>query len=143
MIFLSAVRYLCCHFSYIIKHYNKNFLKTLNRVSPKYLLFAIYTLASLLEIEGSGVGRGECFGYKKTFGTMAVISAGFYPSTFLQSVNSSKNSILNWVLKLNFFKSLQVLFFVYSSRKTLDRFFILLQYCFCSCKPQNIQNKHA
>ena len=72
-------------------------------------------------------GRGGgalSFGYNKTFGTMAVISAGFFPSTFLQSVNSCKNSILNWVLKLNFFKSLQVLFFVYSSRKTLDGFFI-------------------
>ena len=32
--------------------------------------------------------------------------AGFYPSTFLQPVNSSKNSILNRVLKLNLFKRL-------------------------------------
>ena len=80
-----------------MKHYNKNFLKTLNKVSPKYLLFAIYTLVSLLEIEGSGTGGGGAlsFGYDKTFGTMAVISAGFFPSTFLQSVNSCKNSILN------------------------------------------------
>ena len=51
--------------SYIIKHYNKNFLKTLNRVSPKYLLFAIYTLASLLEIEGSGVGGGSALAITK------------------------------------------------------------------------------
>ena len=29
--------------------------------------------------------------------------AGIFPSTFPQLVNSSKNSILNWVMKLNFF----------------------------------------
>ena len=33
-------------------------------------------------------------------------NASFYPSTFLQPVNGSKNWILNWVLKLNLFKSL-------------------------------------
>ena len=61
--------------------------------------------------------------------------SGFYPSTFLQLVKGSKNSILNWVLKLIFFKYLQ-LFFSCLSRKTLDRFFILLHHCFYSCKPQ-------
>ena len=61
--------------------------------------------------------------------------SGFYPSTFLQLVKGSKNSILNWVLKLIFFKYLQ-LFFLCLSRKTLDRFFILLHHCFYSCKPQ-------
>ena len=29
------------------------------------------------------------------------LKAGFFPSTFQQSVNGSKNSILNWVIKLN------------------------------------------
>ena len=47
--------------------------------------------------------------------------AGFYPSTFLQLVNSTKNSILNWVLTLNLFKY----FFVCLSRKTLDRYCVL------------------
>ena len=61
--------------------------------------------------------------------------SGFYPSTFLQLVKGSKNSILNWVLKLIFFNYLQ-LFFLCLSRKTLDRFFILLHHCFYSCKPQ-------
>ena len=28
---------------------------------------------------------------------------GIFPSTFLQPVNGSKNSILNWVMKLNLF----------------------------------------
>ena len=63
------------------------------------------------------------------------LCAGFYPTTFLQPVDGSKNSILNWVLKLNFFKSLQV-FFVCLSGKTLDRFFIILHHCFYFCKPQ-------
>ena len=44
--------------------------------------------------------------------------SGFYPSTFLQPVNSNR------IFKLNLFKSLQV-FFVCLSRKTLDRFLIL------------------
>ena len=61
--------------------------------------------------------------------------SGFYPSTFLQVVKGSKISILNWVWKLIFFKYLQ-LFFLCLSRKTLDRFFILLHHCFYSCKPQ-------
>ena len=58
--------------------------------------------------------------------------AGFYPSTFLQPVNSTKNSILNWVLTLNLFKY----FFVCLSRKTLDRYSILLHHWFFySFKP--------
>ena len=61
--------------------------------------------------------------------------SGFYPTTFPQSVNSSKKSILNWVLKLNLSKFFQV-FFVYLPRKTLDRFFILLKHCFYSYKHQ-------
>ena len=51
-------------------------------------------------------------------------NSGFYPSTFLQLVNGSKNSILNWVLKLNLFKSLHF-FLVCLPRKILDRFFLL------------------
>ena len=42
---------------------------------------------------------------------LVVELSGFYPSTFLQSVNGSKNSILNSALKLSLFKSLQVFFF--------------------------------
>ena len=38
--------------------------------------------------------------------TELYILSGFYPGTFLQLVNGSKNSILNLVLKLNLFKSL-------------------------------------
>ena len=60
---------------------------------------------------------------------------GFYPSTFLQPVNGCKNSILNWVLKLNLFKPLQIFFCMFVS-KTLDRLFILLHHCFYSGKPQ-------
>ena len=54
------------------------------------------------------------------------MQAFFYPSTFLQPVNSTKNSILNWVLTLNLFKY----FFVCLSRKTLDRYSILLHHWF-------------
>ena len=57
----------------------------------------------------------------------------FYPSTFLQLLSGRKNSILNWVLKLNLFKSTQV-FFLFLFRKILDRFFILLHHCFYSYK---------
>ena len=38
---------------------------------------------------------------------------GFYPSTFLQPINGSKNSILNWVLKLNLFNTIQVIFCIF------------------------------
>ena len=63
-------------------------------------------------------------------------NAGFYPSTFLQLANGSKNSFLNWVLKLYFLISLQVLFlYVYVEKPQTD-FFILLHHCFYSCKPQ-------
>ena len=87
---------------------------------------------------------------------------GFYPSTFLQLVNGSKNSILNWVLKLNLFKSLQV-FFLHVCQQKPKRFFIILHHWFkhqvlteqtdltnqfiiqwkylCSC-VQKIKNKH-
>ena len=56
----------------------------------------------------------------------------FYPSTFLQPVNGCKNSILNWVLNLNFFKSLQVFFymFFYKNPRQIYSFtplFLLLQ----------------
>ena len=37
----------------------------------------------------------------------------FYPSTFLQPINGSKNSILNWVLKLNLFNTIQVIFCIF------------------------------
>ena len=36
--------------------------------------------------------------------TSNIYCSGFYPSTFLQPVNDSKNSIMNWVLKLRLFK---------------------------------------
>ena len=65
--------------------------------------------------------------------------SGFYSSTFLQLVNGSKDSILNRVFKLNLFKSLQVFFFFFFvslSRKTLDRFLVLLHHHFYSYKPQ-------
>ena len=61
--------------------------------------------------------------------------SGFYPSIFLQPVCVWKNSILNefWnSISSSLFKH----FFVYLSRKTLDRFFILLHHCFYSCKLQ-------
>ena len=61
--------------------------------------------------------------------------ASFYPSTFLQPVNSSKNSILNWVLKLNFFISLQVIFFVYVWKKPRQIFYSFKP-LFYSCKSQ-------
>ena len=38
---------------------------------------------------------------------------GFYPSTFLQPIYGSKNSILNWVLKLNLFNTIQVIFCIF------------------------------
>ena len=59
------------------------------------------------------------------------VNPGFYPSTFLQPKNGSKNSILNWVLTLNLFKY----FFVCLSRKTLERYSILLHHCFYSYEP--------
>ena len=64
------------------------------------------------------------------------LHSGFYPSTFLQPINGSKNSILSWVLKLNFFECLQVFFCMVVYKKALARFFILLCHCFYSCKPQ-------
>ena len=66
-------------------------------------------------------------------------SPGFYPSTFLQPLNGSKNSILNWVLKPNLFKH----FFLCLSKKTLDRFFIILHHCFYSISLKYLQNKQA
>ena len=61
--------------------------------------------------------------------------SGFYPNFFLHLVNGFKTSIFYWVFKLNLLKSLQV-FSLCLSRKTLDRFFILLHHCFCSYKLQ-------
>ena len=61
-------------------------------------------------------------------------SPGFYPSTFLQPLNGSKNSILNWVLKTNLFKC----FFLCLSKKTLDRF-IILHHCFYSISLKYLQ----
>ena len=77
---------------------------------------------------------------KNSFLSYSLHSSGFYPSTFLHAVNGSKNSILYWVFKLNLLKSLQV-FSLCLSRKTLDRFFILLHHCFCSYKPQICTNQ--
>ena len=60
---------------------------------------------------------------------------GFYPSTFLQPVNGCKTQ--SWIELWNSISSsLFKYFFVCLSRKTLDRFFILLNHCFYSCKPQ-------
>ena len=60
---------------------------------------------------------------------------GFYPSTLLQPVNSSKNAIL-----IEFWNSISSFlckyFFACLSGKILDRFFIFLSHCFYSCKPQ-------
>ena len=37
--------------------------------------------------------------------------AGIFPNTFIQPVNGSKNSILNWVMELNLFMFLLFFFF--------------------------------
>ena len=84
----------------------KNFLKVYKSTGEK--MFAKY-----LSADG-------CF--VKTIILLTVMittiqSAGFYPSTFLQRVNSSKNSILNWVYLYKYF-------FVCLSWKTLNRYFI-------------------
>ena len=47
--------------------------------------------------------------------------SGILPSTFLQLVNGSKNSILNWVMKLNLFIFFLLFFFL----KSLDRVSVL------------------
>ena len=47
--------------------------------------------------------------------------SGILPSTFLQSVNGSKNSILNWVMKLNLFMFFLLFFFL----KSLDKVSVL------------------
>ena len=74
---------------------------------------------------------------KSSFWKRIVLTrAGFYPSTFLQPVNGRKNSILHWVLKLNFFKSLQVFFLYVGLEKSETDFCILLHHCFYFCKPQ-------
>ena len=61
--------------------------------------------------------------------TFCHVHAGFYPSIFLQLVNGSKNSILD-----EFWKSISLsllkYFFECLSRKTLERFFILLHHFF-------------
>ena len=64
--------------------------------------------------------------------------SGFYPSTFLQPVNGSKISILNWVLKLNL--PVYARFFVCLSRKTLDRFFILSDFLISNSYKTNRLN---
>ena len=45
------------------------------------------------------------------FSLLALNKSGIFPSTFLQLVNGSKNSILNWVMKLNLFVFFLVCFF--------------------------------
>ena len=52
------------------------------------------------------------------------LRAGIFPSTFLQPVNSSKNWILNWVMKLNLFMCFSSFLFL----KHLERFSILFAY---------------
>ena len=60
-------------------------------------------------------------------------SAGIFPSTFPQPVNGSKNSILNWVIKLN----LLMCFFL---GNTLERFSIA--FCYSNSLVQTITNMH-
>ena len=60
--------------------------------------------------------------------------SSFYPSTFLKSVNRSKNSILSFETQFLHFSA--SVFSVCLYGKTLDRFFILLHQYFYSCKPQ-------
>ena len=90
--------------------------------------------------------------------------AGFYPSPFLQSANGSKNSILNWVLKLNLFKSLTyflcfclekpcidflffytivftLISFKYLQKTGLNNRFVISRENLFSC-VQKIKNKH-
>ena len=52
--------------------------------------------------------------------------SGIFPSTFLQPVSGSKNSILNWVMKLNLL--VFFFFFFFCFWNTLERFFILFTY---------------
>ena len=55
--------------------------------------------------------------------------SGFFPSTFLQPINGRKNSILNWVIKLNLIK-LPMKF--YSSKKHCWRCRqMMCRLCFC------------
>ena len=58
---------------------------------------------SLSTLRSKGLSRSRIYIYM-------YIYSGFYPSTILQPVNRCKKSILNWALKLNFFKSLQAFF---------------------------------
>ena len=51
---------------------------------------------------------------------------GFYPNTFLQPVNGNKNSNL----ELSFETKSLLVFLVCFSRKTQDRYFILLHHVF-------------
>ena len=53
------------------------------------------------------------------------ILSGIFPSTFLQPVNGSKNSILNWVMKLSPF---MCFYFYFLFLKHLERFSILFTY---------------
>ena len=62
------------------------------------------------------------------------VKLGFYRSTFLQLVNGSKNSILNWVLKLNFFRSLRI--FLYVCLENPRQIFYSFTPLFLLYKPQ-------
>ena len=52
---------------------------------------------------------------------------GIFQSTFLQLVNGSKNSVLNWVMKLYLF---MCFFFFFCFWNTLERFSILFAYSY-------------
>ena len=54
----------------------------------------------------------------------AVVITSKFPSTFLKPVNGGKNSILNWVLKLNLFLCL----FLFCFWNTLERFSMIFTY---------------
>ena len=62
---------------------------------------------------------------------------GFYPSTFLQPVNGCKTQ--SWIELWNSISSsLFKYFFVCLSRKTLDRFFVLLHHFFLLLQASNM-----
>ena len=69
--------------------------------------------------------------------------AGFYPTTFLQPVNSSKNSILNWVLKLNLSKFFKVFFLYICLKKPEIDFLFFYSIAFTLISIKYLQNKQA
>ena len=92
---------------------------------PLFLIFQIPPppLGEVIKIywtmEGSQIKR-QCDGGITLF---EALMADIFPSTFLQLVSSSKNWILNWVMKLNLF-----MFILLCIWKTLERLSILFTY---------------